>query len=251
MANILIIEDQPTLIDNLIFFLESARHNLVIDKRDKENDVIKCINEEQIDLVLLDLSLPSNGEDPEPEVGFNLLQTISCAKPTLPVIILSSGFTADNQNKAVQLGANDFIGKKELSERLLLEKIGKLLPAKTLSVICGGKLFTLHHGARTVTIDHKKLDLTAAQYDILRHLLKNPNAVISKKDLCRAYSKTSNNLLREYENDFDIKRSVDEKVDRHIANLRIEIAKVARVKDTSTFIETSYGRGFKLNGVFE
>ena len=249
MSNILIVEDQPTLIDNLIFFLES-KHDLVVDTRKGDKDILKLVDDNSIDLVLLDLSLPSNMEEPSTEVGFDLLKTLSSHRPTLPVIILSARFTKENQDTALRDGASDFIGKKELSERMLVDKINKLLPRHNLELACSGTRITLIPKERLAKAGNVTITLTAAEFDILQTFLSNPNNVISKKDICRSYTPASDKLLEQYEKDLAIKRSVDEKVDRHIANLRSALAKATNNADTSAFIITSYKRGFKIVGVY-
>jgi DNA-binding response OmpR family regulator len=248
VSNILIVEDQLTLIDNLIFFLKS-HHHLVFDTRENDKDILKLVDDNLIDLILLDLSLPLKMEEPSTEVGFDLLKTLSCHRPALPVIILSARFTRENQDIALRHGASDFIDKRELSERMLIEKIEKLLPSRdSLEVWSSDKKFTLNPKDRSAKVDYVAIELTAAEFDILKHFLSNPNIVISKEDICRAYTPTSDRLLEHYGTDLGIRRSVDEKVDRHIANLRSTIAKATDIADTATFIETSYGRGFKFNG---
>jgi len=247
VSNILIVEDQLTLIDNLIYFLKS-HHHLVYDTRENDKDILKLVDDNLIDLILLDLSLPLKMEEPSTEVGFNLLKTISSHYPSLPVIILSARFTRENQDRALRHGASDFIGKKDLSERMLIDKVNKLLPRRNLELTSSGYRITLNTKEREAKVGQTAINLTAAKFDILQHLLNNPNIVISKKEICRSYTPTSDRLLEQYEKDSGVRRSVDEKVDRHIADLRLAIAKASGNTDTSAFIKTSYGQGFKIVG---
>jgi len=66
---------------------------------------------DQIDLLLLDLSMPRMG-------GIEVLQKIRPSLPALPVIVLTAHSSLSNVVEAMQAGANDFISKPASAEKL-------------------------------------------------------------------------------------------------------------------------------------
>ncbi|MCD8524668.1 MAG: winged helix-turn-helix domain-containing protein [Gammaproteobacteria bacterium] len=83
---------------------------------------------------------------------------------------------------------------------------------------------------RTVTIDHRPLDLTNSEYNILFYLAKDSGKIISKEEL-------SEQCLNRKITPFD--RSVD----MHISNLR---NKLDAVGENSLTIRTIRGIGYLL-----
>jgi CheY-like chemotaxis protein len=117
---ILVIEDDKFLRELIIKKLIKENYN-VVEVEDGEEGIEK-IKKTKPDLILLDLILP--GID-----GFEVLSRIKeypdLAK--IPVIVLSNLGQRDDIEKAIKLGANDYLVKAHFTPNEIIEKIKDLL----------------------------------------------------------------------------------------------------------------------------
>src|SRR3990170_3828735 len=88
----LIIEDDHALADALGMRLSRAGHKVTIAEHQRE--AYRLLDQETFDFVLLDLRLPTNKDDMEPnaEVGFDILDHIRdrFSQDALPVIVMTA-----------------------------------------------------------------------------------------------------------------------------------------------------------------
>ncbi len=117
---ILLVEDDKFLRELISKKLKSADYE-VIETTDGESAIIKA-KELKPDLVLLDLILP--GVD-----GFEVLAKIKedPAVGQIPVIILSNLSQQEEVERALNLGAADFLIKAHFIPNEIIEKIEKIL----------------------------------------------------------------------------------------------------------------------------
>lgn len=115
-ANIMMVDDEPLLMDVLEILLEEkGYHNFI--KIDESREAISVVDEMRPDVLLLDLNMPFVD-------GFDILKAIRSKPETqhMPVIILTSSSDSASKLKALELGATDFLAKpvdgSELSLRL-------------------------------------------------------------------------------------------------------------------------------------
>jgi DNA-binding response OmpR family regulator len=116
---ILVVEDEPNILDPLEFLLE--RIGLTVDSVTDGAAACRRLDEARPDLILLDVMIPNID-------GFEVLRTVRSrfALDELPVLMLSAkGQEADRQ-KAMALGANDFI-TKPFSNQDLINRIRRHL----------------------------------------------------------------------------------------------------------------------------
>ncbi len=135
MARILIIDDDPDIIDSLTIILEAGGHT-VSAKKETEH-IVKSIIEAGPDLIILDVIFPE-----DPQAGFKAAREISkdVNVKDIPVLILS----AVNQRSNISFGfseadiSDDFMPvqafiEKPVEPSVLLEKIEALLKPSTVS----------------------------------------------------------------------------------------------------------------------
>ncbi len=110
--NLLLIEDNPGDVNLIKIQLSesSVRHELLLANNFFDGSDI-CTNKE-VDLVLLDLSLPDS-------TGFKTLSTFLAKFPKLPVIVLTGVNNEIVGNQAVKAGAQDFLVKGQFDGKLL------------------------------------------------------------------------------------------------------------------------------------
>ena len=116
-ATVLMIEDDPMYAHVIQRYLEdpSAR-GLVVMKADRLSTGLEILKESEVDLVLLDLSLPDTD-------GYATFQTLRREVPGVPIIVLTGFDDAAMAERAVRHGAQDFLAKADLSLSLLVRSI--------------------------------------------------------------------------------------------------------------------------------
>ena len=131
------------------------------------------------ELVVLDLTLP--GID-----GLEVCRDIR-AKYDIPIIISSARGDIDDKVEALKNGADDYIPKpydpKELKARIeavmrRYKSINKKLETVTSPLVIDSDSFSAR-------LDGVELNLTRAEFEILRYLHKNKNRAISRDELAQ------------------------------------------------------------------
>jgi len=122
MVNILLVEDDKFLRDLLSKKLSDNNHS-VSEAFDGE-EAIKKVNAEKPDIVLLDIVLP--GMD-----GFEVLKEIKSAEASAntPVMILSNLGQKEDMEKALRLGAADYLVKAKFDMEDILGRMNATLEA--------------------------------------------------------------------------------------------------------------------------
>lgn len=113
-ARVMIVDDEPIMIDVVQIFLEDAGYSHFITTDDSLQAMDLMLNQRP-DLLLLDLIMPGKS-------GFELLAEIR-SNPLLrymPVIVLTAASDAETKLQALELGATDFLSKPVDSSELCL-----------------------------------------------------------------------------------------------------------------------------------
>lgn len=179
---ILIIEDEENIARVLQLELEFEGYETGVAHTGPDG-LIKY-REQQWDLVLLDLMLPGLN-------GFDVLRRIRATETSTPVILLTAKGEVEDKVTGLDLGANDYVTKPfEIEE--LLARIRSALRFSTpkaeekdehLHEFAG---LSIHEQTREVKRDGVPIELTPREYDLLLHLLKHPNQVLSREQLLDA-----------------------------------------------------------------
>ncbi|MCB1678351.1 MAG: EAL domain-containing protein [Halioglobus sp.] len=113
-ARILLVDDEPILMDVLQAFLEEKGYKHFTKVADSRN-ALAALNDELPDVLLLDLKMPHVD-------GFEILEAVRASKllEQLPVIVLTSSSDAETKLRALELGATDFLAKPVDSSELAL-----------------------------------------------------------------------------------------------------------------------------------
>ena len=176
---LLLIEDEPDIAAHLMRRFEDRGY--AVTWAAEGRDGLWHWREQDFDLVLLDLGLP--GMD-----GLTLLRTRRAEGDTTPVLILTARNAWQERVEGLQAGADDYLGKpfhfEELMARVtaLLRRQGRSEDGQTLKA---GSL-TLHLQRREVWVEETSHTLTAAEFALLRMLMRRPGQVISKPQLLEA-----------------------------------------------------------------
>ncbi len=161
MKKILIVEDDPALLETLKTFLETE--NFEVITADDGEKGLQLALKEKIDLIVLDVNLPSLG-------GFEVCRKVRAKGITTPVIMLS-GEKKEELDKAsgLDIGADDYL-VKPFGTKELLARMKAVLRRSGLKVEETGEYFS-----RTETLEIPLRALPrgstfAGRYEIIEEL---------------------------------------------------------------------------------
>ncbi len=181
---ILIIEDEENIARVIQLELEFEGYGTGIAHTGPDG-LIKY-REQQWDLVLLDLMLPGLN-------GLDVLRRIRATEADTPVILLTAKSDVEDKVAGLDLGANDYVTKPFEIDELLARIRSALRFSRTIepAVTKDEHLLefaglSIHEQTREVKRNGRSIELTPREYDLLLHLLKHPNQVLSREQLLDA-----------------------------------------------------------------
>ena len=220
---ILIIEDEPDLMQNMVESLKKERYT-VETAASYAAGLDKIVGYDYT-CILLDIGLPGGS-------GMELLKELRAMKKTDSVIIISAKNSLDDKLNGLDLGADDYLTKPfHLAE--LNARIKAVLRRKSFegqNEVSAGNV-TIHLAERSVKVSGQPVALNRKEYDLLMYFMENRNRLISKSSIAEHvwgdHADQSDDL---------------EFVYSQIKNLR------RKLKDAGadTEIQAVYGVGYKL-----
>lgn len=221
--NILIVDDDPELLDQLKAALE--RNHYQVETAEDGDTALDKVFDNTYNLILLDVMLPRLD-------GLGVLKEIRNAGINIPILMLTARGDVQDRVKGLDTGADDYLAKpfsmSELMARIraMLRRNGQKDP-----VLKTGSLH-LDTVSRTVTCDGAALKLTVKEFSILEFLLHNKGSVVSRFNMAEHV----------WGDNFD-PFSMSNFVDVHIKNLRRKI----KFEKGQTPIRTVRGIGFIID----
>jgi DNA-binding response OmpR family regulator len=224
MPRILVIEDEVPMLTALRDCLERQGYR-VLTAADGALGLDKALKEKP-DLIVLDIMLPRLD-------GFALCRELRRLRHQVPVLMLTAKGRVEDRVSGLDSGADDYL-VKPFSRDELLARVRALLrrvhqQARVLREATLGNV-RLDFVRQRAFRDDQELALTAKEFAMLRLLLENPGAVVSRDrflDVVWGYTA------------FPTTRTVD----KHIASLR---AKIEENPDAPRWIHTVHGVGYRL-----
>jgi DNA-binding response OmpR family regulator len=202
--HVLVIDDDHELIDLLREFL--ATEGFTVDAAyDYASGLAAALNGKH-DLVVLDVMLPGGS-------GLELMKALRRSSK-VPLLLLSAIGEAVDRIVGLQIGADDYLAKpfepRELAARIhaILRRTRDM--PKDGSTIKVGDL-ALSVSRRVVSRAETRVELTAAEFNVLECLLRNAGHVVSRETLAE---KALGRPLAPF----------DRSVDVHVYNLRKKIS---------------------------
>ncbi len=175
MKKILIVEDEPTLSDSLIFAFKKEGYETKAAYDGEE--AIRAFYSYHPDLIILDLMLPKkSGEDICREIR---------RSSEVPILVLSAKDSETDKVVAFELGADDFVtkpfGLKEVIARTkrLLRRTTQGTQAAPAELIKAGPL-VMDATRHEVLAGEEVLDLTPKEFNLLRLLMENAGRVLTQ-----------------------------------------------------------------------
>ena len=178
MSNLLLLEDDISLIDGLHYSLK--KNGFYVDiARTVEEAEKQLAQIEKYDLLILDVTLPDG-------TGFEVCENVRKHNKQIPIIFLTASDEEMNIIMGLDIGGDDYI-TKPFKLGVLVSRINALLRrAKDFNstdteLQSNGIKVLLLQGQ--VFKNEKLIDLTAAEYKLLCLFMKNPNVVLTKEQI--------------------------------------------------------------------
>lgn len=173
---LLLVEDNVPLADELCASLK--RQGYAIDWLADGRDALVQGETEPYDLVILDLGLPGMS-------GLDVLRQWRTNGLSLPVLILTARTSWSERIDGLKAGADDYLCKPFHPEELLL-RIQALLrrshgQSNDSQLSVNGILLDESH--QCAQLNEQQIELTAAEFALLRYFMLHPNRLLSKSHL--------------------------------------------------------------------
>ncbi len=175
MCKILLLEDDVSLLDGLIYSLE--KNGFSLDVARTVGEAKSYLSKRKYDMLLLDVTLPDG-------TGFDICEHVRKKGSDVPIIFLTAADEEINIIRGLDSGGDDYITKPfklgELCSRIkaLLRRAG-MRADKDTSVLRAGDI-TIDLLSSRVVFRNKALDVTAAEYRLLCLLIRNVNMVVTR-----------------------------------------------------------------------
>ena len=178
MQKIMIIEDEPSVREELASLLEQEGYQPVVVK--DFTDIRKQVMETAPNLILLDMGLP--GRD-----GLTLCAELR-RDSNIPIIFVTCRDSVGDELQALSMGGDDYI-TKPYNIPLLLARIKVVLRRsggrKEADILeYGGMKLNLPKGI--VSVDGNTAELTRNELQILMYLITHAGEIVSRPDLIDA-----------------------------------------------------------------
>jgi DNA-binding response OmpR family regulator len=217
---LLLVEDHVPLADELMSTLN--RQGYAVDWLADGRDAIYQGASEPYDLIVLDLGLPGIP-------GLDVLQKWRADGLATPVLILTARGSWAERIEGLKAGADDYLTKpfhpEELQLRIqaLLRRVRGLANQPTLQAAG----LHLDEGRQCVSREGEEIQLTSAEFRLLRYFMLHPEQILSKTHLAEHL----------YDGESERDSNV---IEVHVNHLRRKLGRAV--------VETRRGQGYRFGG---
>lgn len=216
---ILIVEDERAMREGLRDTLEFEGY-AVDEAADGEAGLGKLLAGDYR-LVLLDVMMPFRS-------GFEVLREARAAGVRTPVILLTAKGEEIDAVRGLEFGADDYVTKPFSFHEVAARVEAVLRRARRGGDVLRGGDVVLDAGAHRATVRGRPVDLTPAEFAILRALMEASGRALSRADLLDVLG---------------LDGGSERTVDSHVRNLR---TKVEPDPSAPAHVETVFGVGYRF-----
>ncbi|MDH4585325.1 response regulator transcription factor [Pseudomonas sp. BN415] len=217
---LLVVEDHVPLADELTNSL--GRQGYAVDWLADGRDALHQGASEPYDLIILDLGLPG-------KPGLEVLQEWRAGGVSTPVLVLTARGSWAERIEGLKAGADDYLTKPFHPEELVLRIQALLRRAHGLAnqpqLEAAG--LQLDEGRQCVSRNGEEVQLTAAEFRLLRYFMLHPGQLLSKSHLAEHL----------YDGETERDSNV---IEVHVNHLRRKLGREV--------IETRRGQGYRFTG---
>lgn len=217
---VLLVEDDALLGEGIRTAMKRA--GMIVDWLNDGIAAREALRAGGFDVVVLDLGLPRLD-------GMAVIKEARAAGSSTPILVLTARDAVSERVGALDLGADDFLGKPFSSDELLarIRALHRRSVGRIDSTIRSGSLL-LDAASMSVRYNGKKIDLPRREFLVLEVLLENVGRIVSRETLQQ----------RLYGWDEDIESNA---LDVHVHHLRRKLS--------SELIRTVRGVGYMIQDV--
>lgn len=218
MAVVLIVDDDPAILEILTAYLAAEGHSVVI-----EDDGLAALPLlARADVAVIDWMLPGMS-------GVELTAHARREHPQLPVLLLTARGEVEDRLAGLNAGADDYV-VKPFSPREVVARVRALLRRVGVRERIEAGPLAMDLAGRSATLHGQPLSLSRTEFDLLATLAQHPGLVWSRERL----------IERVWGPEYP---GVTRVVDIHITALRRKLGDDA---EAPTFIETVRGLGYRF-----
>ncbi len=223
---ILVVEDEPSIADNIVYSLESEGFVTVVCPTGTE--ALAAVKKEDFALVVLDVGLPDT-------TGFEVCKQMHSVKK-VPVIFLTARSAEVDRIVGLEIGGDDYLCKpfspRELTARVraVLRRMENGVKPASESVKKEASPIAVDDMRCAISYFGETLPLSRYEFRLLKALSAHPGRVFSRGQLMEHASD---------EPDAAMERTVD----AHVKSIR---AKMKAVRDDLEPVVTHRGLGYSL-----
>ena len=181
MSRLLLLEDDISLVDGLVFMLE--REGYILDVTRTTAEAKKALLEPGsiYDLLILDVTLPDG-------TGYEVCEKVRSSGNQVPILFLTAADEEINIIRGLDGGGDDYLTKPfrmgELCSRIraLLRRSKGQGPGESADILCSGQL-QIHLTESRVWKGARLLSLTAMEYRLLCLFLRNKGRILTREVL--------------------------------------------------------------------
>ncbi|MGE0442754.1 MAG: response regulator transcription factor [Gemmatimonadales bacterium] len=169
---ILVVEDEPQLLDSLVRGLQQAGH--ATDASCSVQTALAKLGLDPYDAMVLDLNLPDGS-------GLDLARTLRRNGAGIIILALTARDSVPDRVAGLDAGADDYLVKPFALDELLarLRALERRHPMVRAPVIEVDDL-RIEPGSRTVTRSGRPIELTTTEFSLLEFLAKNADQVVGR-----------------------------------------------------------------------
>lgn len=177
---ILVVDDDPEIRKLLARYVESQGFRVALAASCRE--LHEQLATHQVDLIVLDVMLPDGS-------GLDACRDLRAQRSNVPIILLTALKEDVDRIIGLEIGADDYLGKpfnpRELIARVraVLRRRGDVPDEAPSERVYRFEGYTVEPQTRRVTGAHGDVELTGAEFDLLRAFLERPGRVLSRDQL--------------------------------------------------------------------
>ena len=228
MTRVLVVDDEPALLDAVGYALRSEGFD--VNTATDGEDALRTLNDDTIELVVLDIMLPRLS-------GIEVCRRMREASD-VPIILLSARDSEVDRVLGLESGADDYV-TKPFSMPELLSRVRAVLRRRELDLAAGGSSvkrigrLEIDPVRHTVRAEGALVRLTPSEFKLLALLAGEPERVFTRREIMQHL--------------WDSTYVGDQRAcDIHMSNLR---RKLERDPDSPQQLITVRGVGYKLTEV--
>jgi two-component system, OmpR family, catabolic regulation response regulator CreB len=225
MPHILILEDEPSIAESLIFVLQAESFSTHWESL--ATKALAYVKEQPVDLIIMDVGLPDM-------TGFEACKQLRKFSE-VPVMFLTARGDELDRVVGLEIGADDYV-VKPFSPREVAARVKAILKRMRPVIAANEPLLPSEHTREFVIDTERKiihyqqqlLQLTRFEFCLLQTLIEQPSRVFSRDQLLNAVGVTA-------------EAGYDRSIDGHIKTLR---AKLRAINAAADPIKTQRGFGY-------